>query len=235
MFCLCRTDPDAGKHGGISYLLFEMDQPGVEVRPLKQITGASEFNEVFLTDVRTPADWVVGEPGGGWRVANTTLLHERAGMGGAEGRFLALQQALVEMARWVEHGGAHAIDDPDIRRRLARVEARILSQQFSEYRMFDVFSKGEPPGILPLMSKLAVTDILHELSGIYLELAGDGALLAPEDYPYGTLPQELGDWNSFAIGSLGFAIAAGTSNIQRIVIGERGLGLPRDAARQRAK
>jgi alkylation response protein AidB-like acyl-CoA dehydrogenase len=235
MFCLCRTDPDASKHKGISYLLFEMDQPGVEVRPLKQITGASEFNEVFLTDVRTPADWIVGEPGNGWRVANTTLLHERSGMGGAEGRFLALHAGLVEIARRVELNGRPAIEDPDIRRRLARAEARILAEQFSEYRMMQAVAEGKPPGILFLMAKLAVTDVLHELSGLYLELAGDGALLEPELYPYGTVPTTLGGWNTLAVGSLGFAIAAGTSNIQRSVIAERGFGLPRDLARQKAR
>jgi alkylation response protein AidB-like acyl-CoA dehydrogenase len=228
MFCLCRTDPDAPKHGGISYLLFQMDQPGVEVRPLKQITGGADFNEVFLKDVRTPANWIVGQPGEGWKVAKTTLLHERAGAGGGEGMLSALHGALVELARRTSRGDRPAIEDPGVRRRLARLEANVLGLEYTVYRMLDRFGHGKDPGIVFLMAKLLATDVLHEESAVYLEIAGDGALAEPQLLDIYAVPETAGDWNGLSLGSLGFAIAAGTSNIQRKVIAERGLGLPRE-------
>jgi alkylation response protein AidB-like acyl-CoA dehydrogenase len=230
MFCLCRTDPEAAKHGGISYLLFEMDQPGVKVRPLKQITGGADFNEVFLTDVRTPSSWIVGQPGEGWSVAKTTLLHERAGAGGGEGMLLALHGGLVDLARRTRRGGKPAIEDPEVRRQLARVEARVLGLEYTVYRMLDRLGHGKDPGIAFLMAKLLATDILHAESVVYMELAGDSALAEPVLSDLYTLPEAGGEWNGVALGSLGFAIAAGTSNIQRKVIAERGLGLPRDSS-----
>jgi alkylation response protein AidB-like acyl-CoA dehydrogenase len=231
MFCLCRTDPEAQKHAGISYLLFEMDQPGVEVRPLKQITGGAEFNEVFFKDARTPADWIVGEPGGGWQVAKTTLLFERASVGGGEGVLPALQGGLVDLARRTRRGGRPLIEDPEIRRKLARLEARVLGQEYTEYRMLERLGGGKDPGNALLMAKLIATEILHEESAIYMDLAGDGALAEPQGSNYYAVPETSQEWNAMAIGSLGFAIAAGTTNIQRKVIAERGLGLPRDSAR----
>jgi alkylation response protein AidB-like acyl-CoA dehydrogenase len=235
MFCLCRTDPEAGKHAGISYLMFEMDQPGIQVKPLRQITGAAEFNEVFFTDARAPKDWIVGEPGGGWGVAKTTLLYERASVGGGEGILPIVHAALVESARQTERGGRPAIEDPEIRRRLARIEAWVIAQEYSEYRLLERLGKGKDPGLSFLAAKLIGTDVLHEMAGLRQELAGDDALLEPLQITFGTAPQAPGEWNTLFIGSLGFAIAAGTSNIQRNVIAERGLGLPRDLARQVAK
>jgi len=231
MFCLCRTDPDASKHGGISYLLLEMDRPGVEVRPLKQITGGSEFNEVFFTDVRTPANWIVGEPGGGWQVANTTLRYERASVGGGDLGLRALHGALVDLARQSDRGGRSAIEDPEVRRRLARLEALVLGQELSMFRMLERLAKGKDPGPAFLMAKLIASDLFHEECALYMELAGDGALAEPTQSSLYSVPDTSGVWNGAYLLSLGFAIAAGTSNIQRKVIAERGLGLPRDHAR----
>jgi len=233
MFCLCRTDPEASKHGGISYLLLQMDRPGVEVRPLKQITGGSEFNEVFLTDVRTPADWIVGQPGGGWRVANTTLQYERANIGGGELGLRKLQGALVDLARQSPRGDRSAIEDPEVRRRLARLEAMVHGQEHTTYRMLERLGKGKDPGIALLMAKLMATDVFHEACAVYTEMAGDGALAEPTPSGLYSVPDTSGEWNGVYLLSLGFAIAAGTSNIQRRVISERGLGLPRDQAREK--
>jgi len=225
MFCLCRTDPDAPKHKGISYILLDMKQPGVEVRPLKQVTGASEFNEVFLTDVRTPADWIVGQPGDGWRVANTTLLHERASVGG--GILQGMHEGLVDLARRTGRAGRPAIDDPEIRRGLARLDARSLGQEMTEYRMLERLGRGKDPGIAMMMMKLIVTEIFHDQMKLYMDLAGDGALEEPGAYSPHEAFRTPRAWNSHFLGSLGFSIAAGSTNIQRKVVAERGLGLPR--------
>ena len=126
MFLLARTDPDADKRKGISYLLVPMDQPGIEVRPLRQITGESEFNEVFLTDATTPADWIVGSPGEGWAVANTTLKHERAWVGDvAESDHL--MNSLIRLARRTPGpAGRPWIEDSRLRSRLMEVQGLSL-------------------------------------------------------------------------------------------------------------
>jgi alkylation response protein AidB-like acyl-CoA dehydrogenase len=229
MFCLCRTDPDAPKHKGISYILLDMKQPGVEVRPLRQLTGASEFNEVFLTDVRTPADWIVGEPGQGWAVANTTLLHERASVGA--GILQGMHAGLVALARRTERGGRPAIEDPEVRRALARLDARSIAQELTEYRMVDQLGRGQDPGISIYLMKLMVTEIFHDQAKSYMDLAGDGAFEEAGYYSLTEAFETFRAWNTHHLGSLGFAIAAGTTNIQRKVIAERGLGLPREPKR----
>ncbi len=225
MFVLARTEPDAPKHQGISYLLIDIKQPGITVRPMKQITGESEFCEVFFDDARTPADWIVGERGDGWKVSKTTLGHERAGfMGNAEAS-LQMFEKLLDLARRSTFLGTSAIKHPLIRERLAALHALVLSARYAGYRQLSMMSHGEDPGIAPMLNKIGASNIYAEISAIARDLMGDDLLLAP-DPGAGKVGNER--WTGQFFGSLGMAIAGGTSNIQRNLIAERGLGLPRD-------
>ena len=236
MFCLVRTEPEAKKHAGISYLLIDMKSKGIDVRPLRQMTGSSEFNEVFLNDVRTPKDWIVGKRGEGWLVSRTTLKHERNSIGGAA-QTLSLLKALVDLAKTRKIDGRPAIEDPGIRRELIEIEGYIRSHQYSGFLQMTKGLKGENPGVIQLMNKLISTNIGHKVTALAMELLGDDGLLAPHDRGLGLTAQgtSTAGWISQSMASLGIAIAGGTANIQRNVIAERGLGLPRDAAANRSK
>lgn len=223
MFILCRTEPDAPKHQGISYLLVDFRQPGITIRPIKQISGEREFYETFLDDVRTPADWIVGARGKGWETSKVNLKHERNGVGSAA-RAQALLKSLVKLAREVEIDGRPAIKDVRVRDRLAAIEAYVLTQTVSGYYQTTLGARGENAGMLGLMAKLNNTEIGKKVSELAMDIAGDAML---------TMPPEKGRagherWFKQVMGSLGLSIAGGTSNIQRNIIAERGLGLPRE-------
>lgn len=228
MFMLVRTEPDAPKHQGISYLLLDLRQPGVTIRPLKQMNGDAEFNEVFFDGARTPANWIVGERGKGWEVSKTTLKHERGSVGGADAS-AHLFARLVDLARAAERDGVPAIRRPEVRQALARLEGYVLAQKYTTYRQFSMTLAGRNPGIGALMNKLIGTNIGHDVAKLAQELIGDDLLLMP---PLGKDGGRDGNarWVNQIMGSLGVAIAGGTSNIQRNIIAERGLGLPRDPA-----
>jgi len=221
MFALVRTEPEAPKHEGLSYLLIDMKQPGIDVRPLKQITGEQEFNEVFLTDVRTPADWIVGARGAGWRVSRTLLKHERNMLGGAD-RQLALMQSLVKLAKRRQRDGAPAIKDPLIRDRLAALLTEAEVQKLSSYTQMTRELKAQPDALLPLLNKLAASEFNRDVALLAVELIESDGLFNPGDARRGDEK-----WNNQFMNSLASAIAGGTSNIQRNIIAERGLGLPR--------
>lgn len=227
MFALVRTEPKAAKHKGISYLLIDLDQPGVTRRPIKQITGEISFSEFFFDDVTTPADWIVGERGEGWLVSRTTLKHERASIGSAEGLGATFDK-LVHLARTRLHGDHAATENPGVRDALSRIEGWVLAHRYSSFRLFSLAAAGEEPGILALMMKLMLTEIGHDIALLAQELIGDHALLQPPAPGVGGRGPEK--WLDQIMGSLGNSIAGGTTNIQRNIIGERGLGLPRDAA-----
>ena len=234
MFCLTRTEPEASKHAGISYLLIDMHQPGVLVRPLRQMTGGSTFNEVFLTDVRTPADWIVGRRGEGWIVSRTTLKHERNSIGNAATTTAAFD-ALLRLAKRSRVDGRPALEDPTFRQRIAALEGYVLAHQYSGYRQLSRDARGQSNGVITLMNKLVGNDIADLQARITLDLLGDdGLLMAGERAePGGPGPRDNRSWVAATMSSLGGSIAGGTRNIQRNVIGERGLGLPRDAAANR--
>jgi alkylation response protein AidB-like acyl-CoA dehydrogenase len=233
MFCLCRTEPDAPKHAGISYLLIPMKQDGIEVRPLKQMNGGAEFNEVFLTDARTPKDWIVGKRGEGWLVSRTTLKHERSGIGNAE-QTTAQLAALVSLARHSTRRGRPALEDPEIRQRLAALEGYVRSHQYSSLRQTSRAAHGKDLGRVALMNKIISTNIGHEVAKLAMELLGDEGMLDPlGGEPMPNMERER-SWLSQYMFSLGIATAGGTANIQRNVVGERGLGLPRDYYAQRS-
>ena len=224
MFVLVRTEPDAPKHGGISYLLVDMEQPGITVRPLKQMTGGREFNEVFLDGARTPKDWIVGERGQGWEVSRTTLKHERDTVGGAT-RTEDMFHKLADLARKAERQGEPALSRDDVRQELARIEAYVLAQRYSSYRQMSMDLAGQDAGLIGVLNKLNGTQIGHRIANLAQDLIGEAALSMP---PTGRGDRGDAKWINQIMGSLGVAIAGGASNIQRDVIAERGLGLPRD-------
>ncbi len=226
MFALVRTEPDAPKHKGISYLIIDMKQPGVVIRPLRQMTGGRGFNEVFFDNARTPKDWIVGERGAGWEVSRTTLKHERDMVGGARVTALLFEK-LVELAKRSRIDGEPALARHDIRQELARIEAYVLAQTYASYRQGSMELAGQSPGQITYMNKLNGTLIRHRIVNLAQELIGAEALAMPDLSERGG---EEGDdkWVYHIMRTLGIAIAGGTSNIQRNVIAERGLGLPRD-------
>ena len=238
MFALVRTEPDRPKHAGISYLLLDMRQPGVEVRPLKMMNGLSAFNEVFLTDARTPKDWIVGERGEGWKVSRTTLKHERSGLF-LLNEAMDLLDPLVELARTRQRNGQPAIQDPEIRQKLAEIEGSMLANAYSLFYRATKGLKGQNPGRIQLMEKLIRTDINQEIVKLALDLLGDDGLVesAGDEYKmFGSAaPDGPREWIGFFMGSLAATIAAGASNIQRNLIAEHGLGLPRDLAARRSR
>lgn len=229
MFMLVRTEPDAPKHEGITYLLLDLNQPGITRRPIRQMTGeqgAHTFCEFFFDNVEAPVAWQVGERGQGWQVSRTTLKHERASIGGADGlgnQFRKLVDLAKEMGR---------IGDPVIRDRLAEIEGRVLSHRYSSFRLFSCAAAGENAGPIELMMKLLLTEIGHEIALLAQELIGEQGMVEPASAK-GRGKHELrgpNKWLDQIMGSLGNSIAGGASNIQRNIIAERGLGLPRDTA-----
>jgi alkylation response protein AidB-like acyl-CoA dehydrogenase len=234
LFCLVRTEPDAKKHAGISYLLIDMKQPGIDVRPLRQMTGTADFNEVFLTDVRTPKDWIVGNRGEGWLVSRTTLKHERNSIGSAA-QTVDQFNALVQFAKERKTDGKPAIEDPGIRRALVEIEGYVMAHQHSGYLQLTKDVKGESAGLLSLMNKLNSTNIGNRVSHLAMEILQEDGALAPSERAPGEMSSTAGGWVTQYMWSLGIAIAGGTAAIQRNVIAERGLGLPRDAAANRSK
>jgi alkylation response protein AidB-like acyl-CoA dehydrogenase len=225
MFALVRTEPDAGKHAGISYLLLKLDQPGVTIRRIHQISGQSEFCEVFLEDVRTPADWIVGNRGEGWTVSKSTLKHERNSIGGV--RTNRLLESLIRLARSVEIDGEPAIKNPIIRDRIAAMKGHVEAQNCAGYYQMTKAMQNETAGILTLLNKLAATSIGLEIAGVASDIIGENALRMPTEEASGRRNPE--QWLNQIFGSLALSIAGGTSNIQRNLIAERGLGLPRSS------
>jgi alkylation response protein AidB-like acyl-CoA dehydrogenase len=218
--CLARTDADAPKHAGISYLVVDMQAPGIEVRPLVQITGEAEFNEVFFDDVFVPADHLVGALHNGWAVANTTLAHERGTS------FPFKEQVVHEVYLDELYALAHArnmLDDVEIADALAQafVELRVL--RLHNWRTLSRLARGIEPGPESSYVKLAWTDMTQHLSETALAVVGSAAPLWSDahDNPDG------GRWQRQWLWSKAASIAGGTSEVQRTIIGERILGLPR--------
>ncbi len=231
MFGLFRTEPDASKHAGISYLLVDMKSPGIDVRPLREMTGSSEFTEVFFDDVRVPAENLVGKRGEGWAVSRATLVHERNLIGNPN-MMRETFDDLVELARNTIRNGRPAIEDAHVRQRLVEVEGYVRTAETSNMRQFSASVRGEPlKAMRPMMmAKLYGTDTVQMLQAVAYDLLGSEGMLAPteEDIRGWSRSNTPTGWVEAYIFSLGPAIAGGASNIQLNIIGERGYGLPRD-------
>lgn len=228
MVALIRTEPEdiAPRHKGISYFLLDLRQPGVEIRPIKQISGEPEFNEVFFTNAEAPANAVVGGRGNGWNVSRTLLRFERASFSGINWADSLIQRA-VRTAKSTIRNGRPAIEDPVVKADIARLQARAMAMRYSAYRDMSMEAVGEPSGDYMLMQKLYLTEMLLKLDDITRDLLADDLMML---YP-GTGGDGLkgnAKWVDASLQSLKIRIAGGSSNIQRNIIGERVLGLPRD-------
>jgi alkylation response protein AidB-like acyl-CoA dehydrogenase len=223
-FCilLVRTNPQAPKHKGITYLLADMHAPGVEVRPLRQITGDPEFNEIFFTDVRIPVSSVLGEIDGGWGVAMTTLLHERGTLGFAlTARLEVAIRKLISLARETKSNGARAADDALIRDRLVAQWIELQALRFTNYRALTQLMKTGVPGPEGSIAKLVWSESNQRLTKLALEILGPASQLDGEESTWG------GYWQYQQLRSRGNTIEAGTSEVLRNIIAERVVGLPR--------
>jgi alkylation response protein AidB-like acyl-CoA dehydrogenase len=214
---LTRTDSDVPKHQGITYLLVDMHSPGVEVRGLRQITGDPEFNEIFFTDVAVPRENALGEVNGGWKVAMTTLLHERGTLGFAlTSRLEVATRKLILLAK--ETGAA---DDPMIRDRLAQQWIELQGLKVTNYRALTTLVKTGVPGPEGSIAKLYWSESNQSLTKLALQILG----------PQSQLDEGDGVWNGYwqyeQLRSRGNTIEAGTSEVLRNIIAERVLGLPR--------
>ncbi|MBB3891105.1 alkylation response protein AidB-like acyl-CoA dehydrogenase [Phenylobacterium haematophilum] len=223
IFCLVRTEPDAPKHDGISYLLFPMTSPGIEVRPLKTMTGSAEFNEVFFTDVRVPKSAVVGGRGRGWFVANATLKHER-GMLGDPNATEARLHALIELMKSETVDGRRLIDDPVFCDRAMQLQARVLTMKFNGLRNVTASVNGESSGMAGLVVKLQGCELNHQIAALAIDALGELGVLY-EDGPH---LRAKGSWQWNYMFDLGLIIGGGTAQIQKNIIAERGLGMPRE-------
>ena len=223
-FILVRTEPDAKKHAGISYILLPMDTAGIEVQPLRTMSGdigENSFNQVFLTDVRVPKANVVGKRGEGWKIANTTLEHERNSLNAnAEGTLMRLARLMNNETM----GGVPAMASPVYRDRLMKLQARALSMKHHGMRMLTCSLKGESPGVAGLVVKLQNCQLNFDMAALALDVMGElGAL-----YEHTKYERERGYWQAHSMFSLGLIIGGGTAQIQKNIIAERGLGLPRE-------
>lgn len=217
-FVLARTDPNAKKHEGISYLLVPMDQPGIEVRPLKQMTGDSEFNEVFFDEARCTAENVIGGVNNGWKVAMTTLGFERGGsVTTSYLRFSRELRRVIEMAQ--KFGKTR---DPLVRQQLASHFTEVEIMRYSGYRTLTSVLAGKPPGPESSISKLYWSEYHQRVLKTMMDIRGlDGEIIEGEGY-------ELDQFQYAYLFGRSEIIYAGTSQIQRNIIGERVLGLPRE-------
>jgi alkylation response protein AidB-like acyl-CoA dehydrogenase len=215
---LARTDPDAPKHKGISCLLVDMHSPGITIRPLVQVTGDAEFNEVFFDEVRVPRASLLGRLNGGWDVAITILMYERMSLGSLVGLHQYVDRVL-DLAR--RHDGAAA--DPLVRQRLAELYIAGRALRLTNLRYMTRELRGEAPGAEGSVLKLTFTEAYKQMAEIATQILG------PYHQLWGDHPRapEAGRWAFQALFAQRFGIAGGTDQIQRSIIGERLLGLPK--------
>lgn len=212
--CIARHDPDLPKHRGLTAFLVDMRSDGIECRPLRQMTDSSNFNEVFLDQVRVPDEQRVGDVGDGWRVVITTFMWERVNLLTGGDRIMRALKLLIQ-----EHG---LQDDPRVRDRYAAIYAREETIRFNMLRLMTAVSRGRLPGPEGSIMKLAATSLLTDVYEFAIDLMGPTGMLGSRVAPWG------GEWHRGLLGMPGLRIGGGTDQIQRNIIGERVLGLPPD-------
>jgi alkylation response protein AidB-like acyl-CoA dehydrogenase len=223
MFCLVRSEPDAPKHQGISFLLLRMDTPGIEVRPLVDMTGVANFNETFFTDVRVPKHQIVGARGEGWMVANAILGHERDSLGDPNVTQSRLN-GLIELMKTETLAGQRLIDHPTYRDRLMRIQGRVMALRCNDLRILSAKLNNADARLARMIVKLQGTELRHDLEGLAIDAMGELGL-AYGDNPY---VRDRGSWQNQYMFYLGLIIGGGTSQIQKNIISERGLGMPKE-------
>ncbi len=218
---LTRTDPNVPKHKGLTMFYIDMKDPGVDIRPIKQASGGSGFNEIFFTDIKVKDSQRLGAVGQGWTVALTTLMHERLAVGGGTGGGLDVAQ-LMALARTLELEDGPAIKNAAVREKLADWYVRSAGLRYTTMRTMTALSQGKQPGPEASIAKIVVASKLQDLSAFAMDLEGEAGILQGEGAPMGGAFQ--GGWLS----SPGLRIAGGTDEILRNIIAERVLGLPGD-------
>lgn len=224
-FALVRTDPDAPKHKGLSFLLIDMASPGISIRPLRQISGECEFNETFFDDVEVPAENIVGDINDGWRIAMTTLAYER-GPEDALGRQIRFKQELdklVDTAIATRRSDVALVDDPIVRQQLARSITEVEIMRLNAVRTFSKYLNGEDRGPDASILKLYWSHAAQRMYESAMDILGPTAPIAASD----ALSAAGGRFQLSYLQSKAFTIYSGSSEIQRNIIGERMLGLPR--------
>jgi acyl-CoA dehydrogenase len=216
---ICRTDADQPKHKGLTGFVVDLKAPGVEIRPLRQMTGGANFNEVFFTEVRIPDDHRLGEVNEGWTVALTTLMNERASIGaGAAGGGMGLA-SVTRLAELVRHFECE--DDPLVRQRLADVYINFQVAKYNNQRAMDKVKAGQLPGPEMSIAKLSLTNNVWRTANFVAEVLGPRIIA------------NTGEWGTYAwaqllLGIPGLKVAGGTDEVMKNIVGERVLGLPKD-------
>ncbi len=228
-YCLLvvRTDPESRKHKGLSYLLVDMSLAGINPRPMTQITGEAEFNEVFFDDVRVPVESLIGEEGQGWQMAITTLMFERA-MGDVviSAAYETNVAKLIRMAAETKNAGQPVIKDPVYRQQIAQSYIEIMALKYHGLRNFSSHIKSGIPGPEGSIGKLLWSEPNQRITEAAIDMQGPAGQVAG-----GPWSVQNGSWQYAFLRSKGNTIEAGTSEIQRNIIGERVLGLPKDMSR----
>jgi alkylation response protein AidB-like acyl-CoA dehydrogenase len=218
---VCRTDPSKPKHKGLTMFIVDMHAPGVEARPLKQMSGGSDFNEVFFTDVRVPDAWRLGAEGDGWKVALTTLMHERLAVGGKP-KGSPDYNMLIRIAREIETDFGPAIEQTHVRNRIAETYLADEGVKLTQMRALSALSKGQTPGPEQSIAKVVVAKNLQDMASFALDLSESAGFMAHDP------TSDLARLQASYMWSAGLRIAGGTDEILRNIIAERVLGLPGD-------
>ncbi len=231
IFVLTRTDPDAPKHRGITFLLVPIDQPGVEVRPIKMISGDSEFNEVFFTDAKAPRENVIGEINGGWAVAMTLLGFERGEAAATTPVLFGVElDRLLALAKELGRN-----DDPIVRQQLAWCYSKVQIMRYLGMRTLTKFLAGQHPGPDASIFKLYWSEYHRMVTELGVSLFGAGGRVIDGKFPSSAFstdspgaPNDSGSWIGTFLNARAGTIYAGTSQVQRNIIGEMVLGLPKE-------
>ena len=234
---LARTDTAVAKHKGISSFLISMRQPGVDVRPLRQITGSAHFSEVFMTDARVEKVDLVGRPGQGWEIAQTTLSYERGGSSLARvTRYTAAFHQLIRAVKTLRRGGRPLLEDPAVRAKLGRIYAELEVQRYAALRVLSALEKGESPGAAASITKLSYSEFEKRYHELAQEILGPwGQDMSDAAAEVDTSSGEPGTWATAYLWSRAGTIYSGSSEIQKNIIGERVLGLPKEMRADRAR
>lgn len=224
-YLLARTDASGAKQAGITAFALDMTTPGVEVRPLREITGSADFNEVFLDNVRIPVDCVIGEVDDGWRVANTSLGHERSGVGARGVELFSQLEDLLDLARsGAGHPGRADLSDPATRQKIGRIAARVhVTDKMSKVVQSRMVNKSEDPADAPL-AKVFYSDVNLAMVELGVALQGVGGLAVEGD----DSAWNDGWWQDAFLYARAYTIAGGANEVLKTIVAERALGLPKE-------